>query len=282
MHRCLKLHVSQRHNQKLPPIRLALSETRDSQTAKPFKAFSENAGLVALTLGLILSIISLYDVLIRQPEADRINAIAQFNQTVNSAAKIRQELIQSANSSDPAIRLAVASMATPRILNDIATARALLPTLRQDDIGVPQLLILISESMTAGDTVSAKEFVSRAVNRKNLTPFMKAEALRYQGKFQFITGNPVAGRSSYKQALETLGSGMQVNAARAYSLVDLIGMQFAVGACDHIEVDLGELVALIHSQGISSEIRTQLASAIKLHIDQYSGQKCQRPNINIQ
>ena len=277
------VRLTRKRNRMPFPVRIdiELIEANQEKTKNPFKAFTENAGAVALTLGLLLSIISLYDVLVRKPEADRITAISQFNQTVNSAAKIRQELIQSANSSDPAIRLAVASMATPRILNDIATARALLLTLEEKDIGVPQLLILISESMTAGDTASAKEFVSRAVNRTDVTPYMKAEALRYQGKFQFVTGDPVAARSSYQQALTALGTGVQVNAVKAYTLADRIGMQLAVGACDGIEDDLSEFGVLLQSQGVSAEVRSQLVGAVNLQIEQYSGQKCPRPNIKM-
>ena len=84
------------------------------------KKFSENIGAVGLALGLILSTASLYDVFIRKPEADRISALSQFNHAVSSAAKTRQELIQMSQSGDAATRLAVSSMATPRILNDIS------------------------------------------------------------------------------------------------------------------------------------------------------------------
>ena len=109
---------------------------KGADTAKKgfLKSFSENAGAVGLTLGLILSISSLYDVFVRKPEADRISTISQFNQTVSSAAKIRQEFIQTNQSGDAASRLAVLSMATPRILNEIATARALLAELNDKDV----------------------------------------------------------------------------------------------------------------------------------------------------
>lgn len=203
---------------RLCPAKHAIGTEPEPGTARSLKAFADNAGAVALLLGVVLSLFSLYDILIRKPEADRISAITQFNQAVNSAAKTRQDLIQANNSADQAQRLAVMSMATPRILNDVATAKALLPTLEAEDVGVPQLLILITEAMTAGDLPSAESFIERALSIKNLTPLMKSEALRYRGKFQYVSGDATAGRASYKEAISSLGLGLAAGGARAYAL----------------------------------------------------------------
>ena len=246
------------------------------------KRFSENTGAVALALGLILSIASLYDVFIRKPEADRINALSQFNQAVSSAAKTRQELIQMSQSGDAATRLAVSSMATPRILNDISTARALLPELRDEDVGIPQLLILITESMTAGDNSSAERFIARAMAKNNLTPYMAAEARRYSGKYLFATGKSDEGRKMYLEASKLLGDSPTTRAAKAFNLADLIGMQYAFGYCDTLEADIDEFKRLINSQGISLEIRVQLTGAVTSQLNQFSGQRCERPkNIDV-
>jgi hypothetical protein len=230
-----------------------------------------------LLLGVVLSAFSLYDIVIRKPEADRIAAITQFNQAVNSAAKTRQDLIQANNSADQAQRLAVMSMATPRILNDVATAKALLPTLEPDDVGVPQLLILITEAMTAGDLASAESFIARALSIKNLTPLMKSEALRYRGKFQFVSGDATSGRASYREAISSLGLGLAASGARAYALADLIGMQLAVRACGHIAADMRELAETLHSPGVSVEVRAQIAATVRLFGTQYSSQNCSLP-----
>ena len=241
------------------------------------KKFAENIGAVGLAIGLILSAASLYDVFIRKPEADRISALSQFNQAVSSAAKTRQELIQMSQSGDAATRLAVTSMATPRILNDISTARALLPELRDDDVGIPQLLILISESMTAGDNSSAERFIARALEKNNLTPFMAAEARRYSGKYMFATGRPKEGRVMYLEASKILGDSPATRGTKAFNLADLIGMQYAFGHCDALEADIDEFKQLVSSQGISLEMRAQLTGVILSQLNQFSGQRCQRP-----
>ncbi len=241
------------------------------------KKFTENAGAVALMLGLILSVISLYEVAVRKPEADRLAAIAQFNQTVNSAAKTRQELIQSYQAADPEFRLAIASMATPRILNDIATARAILPTLDDKDVGIPQLLILISEAMTAGDNASAEEFIRRAGGKRGVPLLQAAEALRYKGKYQFVIGDRVSARSSYLAAINVLGNTPQTAAARGYVLADLIGMEFAYGDCEPVGNDITELARLTASHGVSAEARVQLVASVTKQIRQFSNQKCPTP-----
>lgn len=243
------------------------------------KKLSENIGAVGLALGLILSVASLYDVFVRKPEADRISALSQFNQAVSSAAKTRQELIQMSQSGDAATRLAVSSMATPRILNDISTARALLTEIRDEDVGIPQLLILINESMTAGDNSSAERFIAHALGKRNITPFMAAEARRYSGKYMFATGKPDEGRRMYLEASRFLGDGPAMRAAKAFNLADLIGMQYAFGHCGTLEADLDEFKRLINSQGISHEVRAQLTGAIESHFNQFSGQRCQHPKI---
>lgn len=261
-----------------PSQKLAARKGSVQSVGLPLKKLSEHAALI---LGLVLSLLSLYDILVRKPEADRLNAIAQFNQVVNSAAKIRQELVQTASTGDPAIRLAAASMATPRVLNDIATARALLPTLSETDVGIPQLLILISESMTAGDTASAEAFIRRAVNQPHATPFLSAEALRAQGRFLFVMGRPKEARDAYVAGLNRIGDSIPARAARAFHLADLISVQFASGNCDNVETDMGELSRVLASQGVSAEARSQLVAAVSAQIEQFSGQQCPRPEIGL-
>lgn len=262
---------------RLPATRNRPEREAQHSPTKPFKAFTDNAGAVALLLGVILSALSLYDILVRRPEADRIAAITQFNQAVNSAAKTRQELIQANNSTDQAQRLAITAMATPRILNDIATARALLPTLNPADVGVPQLLILINEALTAGDFGSAEAFVARALNNKTLSPYMRSEALRYKGKFLFVSGDPASARASYREAISSLGTGLALSAARAYAIADLIAMQLAVGSCHDIAGDMEELAQTLQSPGVSVEVRSQIAATVRLYVSQYGTEDCALP-----
>lgn len=245
------------------------------------KKLLENAGAVGLILGLILTLSSLYDVFVRKPEADRIAAISQFNQAVNSAAKTRQDLLQ-AQGADMSVRLAMASMATPRILNDISTAKALLPTLDAKDVGIPQLLILIYESMTSGDLASAEIFTRRAVAKTDATPSMQSEAKRYEGKYFFYSGNFQAGRQSFERALSLLGDVPITAAARSFVLSDLISTEFLYGDCGHVEKDIERLASLLGTQMISLEVKMQMTASIVLQIEQFSGKRCQIPaNFNL-
>ena len=84
----------------------------------PFKKLTESASASALFLGLVLTFVSLHDAFISKPAADRISRLSQFNQAVNAAAKARQELATlQMQTADPQLRLAVASIVTPQILN---------------------------------------------------------------------------------------------------------------------------------------------------------------------
>ena len=116
--------------------------------------------------------------------------------------------------------------------------------------------------MTAGDNSSAERFIARALEKKDLTPYMAAEARRYSGKYMFATGKPIEGRRMYLEASKLLGDSPATRAAKAFNLADLIGMQYAFGHCDSLEADIDEFKQLVSSQGISLEIRAQLTGAI--------------------
>lgn len=247
-------------------------------TEKPaLKKLTENAGAMALVLGLILTFASLYDVFVRKPEADRISSLSQFNLAVNSAVKTRQELIQQSQTGDPGTRLALLSMATPRILNDVSTAKAMLPTLNDADLGVPQLLTLISESMTAGDLVSAASFVQRAVRKTDVTPLMQSEAQRYQGKYLYAIGQHAEGRQAYERALALIGSLPAAAPALAYTLADMLTMDYSYGSCSHVEADIQRLVTVLGTQTVSAEMRTQITAGVGTAIQQFRGKTCQPP-----
>ncbi len=189
---------------KSQEARIARLEDEGKKT--PLKRMTTSASTSALILGLILTFVSLYDAFVTKPEADRIARISEFNQAVNAAAKTRQEILQlQMQGTDPKLQLAMASMATPQILNDLSTARAMLRDLRNDDVGIPQLIILISEAFTTGDMEAAREFVGRAVSKTDVTPYLRSEAKRYEGKFFFFSGNAAQGRQSFQEALAALG-----------------------------------------------------------------------------
>ncbi|MBQ0960569.1 hypothetical protein KAK06_16565 [Ideonella sp. 4Y11] len=241
------------------------------------KRLTENAGAVALALGLILTCASLYDVFVRKPEADRISTLAQFNQAVNSAVKTRQELVQQSQAGDPTTRMTLASLATPRILNDLSTAKAVLPELDDKDVGVPQLLTLISESMTAGDLATTGYFVQRAVRKTDVSPLMQSEARRYEGKYLHSIGQHEAGRQAYERAIALIGDAPAAAGARAYALADMLTMDFAYGSCQKVDDDIQHLHTLLRAQMIPGDMRMQISASVISSIQQFQGKLCPIP-----
>lgn len=243
-----------------------------------FGRVTENAGAVALFLGLVLTFASLRDVFVTKPEADRINAISQFNRAVGSAAQIRQGLFEmQTRTADPTLRLAILSAATPRVLNEISTAKAILPELNNADVGIPQLITLISESFTAGDLSSAKEFVARAVGKTDVSPYLRSEAKRYQGRYLFSTGDPGQGRQAFEDALKLLGDSDGSAAGRAYVLGDLALNEFSTGDCTLVEGYVDRFASALRSGTISLDSRRQLAATAIAQFQQLQGQHCPMP-----
>ncbi|PSO23895.1 hypothetical protein [Bradyrhizobium sp. MOS002] len=241
-----------------------------------FKKLTESASASALFLGLVLTFASLHSTFIAKPEADRIARLSQFNQAVNSAAKLRQELIRfSLDSSTPQLQLAMASVITPQILNDIATARAMLKDMRDEDIGIPQLLILINEAYTVGDFQIAKSFVGRAVAKTDVTPNLRSEALRYQGKLLYASADPSKGRAAFIEAINVLGDTAQSLASRAYVLADLVVAEYMTRDCDNGAQDFQRFVDM--SKGLYDQQRLQLTMTVKDALTQLQGRDCPVP-----
>lgn len=252
-----------------------IAKLEDSNQKTLFKKMTASASASALVLGLVLSLISLYDIFVTKPEANRISKLSQFNQTVNSAAKTRQEILQSqVQGVDPKLQLATVTMATPRILNDLSTARAMLLNLDDDDVDIPQLIILISEAFTTGDLAVAKEFVSRAVGKTGATPYLRSEAKRYEGKFLFLSGDPAGGRRSFQEALSVLGDSPATASQRAYALGELVVVEFAFGDCESAAADLKSFATALRMPAVFPQARSQILAATREQLDPLQGQRC--------
>lgn len=240
-----------------------------------FKKLTESGSASALFLGLVLTFISLHDAFVTKPEADRISRLSNFNQAVNSAAQRRQELMRlQIQNPNPQLQLAMASATTTEILNDMSTARAILRDLKDQDVGVSQLTVLISEAFSAGDMNSAKTFVTRAVNLKDLTPFERSEALRFEGRYFFASGDAVKGRQSMLAAVSSLGDAPGYASARAYDLGDMIPMEYAAGDCENAESDLLSFAKIVESPHVPNAAKAQLVITLKAALVQLPGQIC--------
>jgi hypothetical protein len=242
------------------------------------KTLTTSASTSALFLGLVLTFVSLYDAFVTKPEADRISRISNFDQAVNSAARIQQEMVQTqAQTPNPKVQLAINSLALPQILTDLSTAKAQLKYLSNKDVEIPQLIILITGAFTTGDMASARNFVDRAIDKKDATPYLQSEAKWYQGQLLFRVGNPDQGRQSYEDALLKLGSTPMVAAQRAYFLGDLVLNESAMGDCRFAATELTRFAGAVHAAGVSPKSRSQLVATVEDGLAQLAGQHCPTP-----
>jgi hypothetical protein len=246
-----------------------------------FKRATASASASALFLGLILTFASLHDVFFAKPKADRVSRISEFNSAVNAAAKVRQELtIQTlTQNQNPQMQYALLQTGTVQILNNVATARAILPEMTDNDIGVPQLIILIYESLSGADLESARIFVNRAVSLKNATPYLHSEAKRYDAKYLVATGNTAQAHQSYRDALDALGNTPGMAAARAALFEDQVSTEFAWGDCESAADDLNRFRTLLPE--LSSQTRAQLTAALTGELRQSQGVRCTLPEATL-
>ncbi len=261
---------------KSQEARIAALEAPAKKTL--FQTVKENTSAIALFLGLVLTFASIYDTFWSKPAADRISRLSQFNQAVNAAAKIRQELTQAQSQSiSPQAMLGLMSLATPQILNNISTAKAISREINNHDIGVPQLIILISEAYTAGDLESAKEFIDLAVAKKDTTLMLQSEAKRYQGRYFFLTGNVVEGRKSFEEAIKLLGDIPTMMSARAFALGDFMTAEALFGDCNRFNAESARFETDLVSPYTPLQARVQMAKSLADQMSQYAGKGCKLP-----
>lgn len=253
----------------------ALEETSNKRF---FRSAAEMGSLSALMLGLILSLMSLYDALVTKPEGERISRITQFNQAVNSAAKLRQDVLQTqAQTKDPKLQLIISSNAVPQISNNISTARVILKDMNDEDVGISQLIVLINESMNLGDMDSAKSFVVRAVNKGNVTPYLRSEAKRFEGRLFFVSGQQAPGRQSFFDAVEALGSTPYSAAEKSYIWGDLVLVEYTFGDCEHASIDIQKFITEVQKPQMLSDHRAQLIATLRSGLTQLKDGKCPMP-----
>ena len=255
-----------------------LSKLEEPTKKTLFKKISDNGSVVALFLGLALTFGSIRDMFWIKPEADRVSRIGQFNTAVNSAAKLRQDMLQlQTQSIDPGKQMAISAMITPQILSNISTARAIARDMKDDEFGIPQMTILITEAFTAGDLDSMKDFVRRAVAQQTVSPFLKSEARRYEGKYRFVVHDPDA-RGSFMAAISYLDQIPGSGAAKAFVLLDLALTEFQQGFCEQARTDIGNLGTALKAPEIPIQQREAMTAGLKSQITQYQTGRCPIPS----
>lgn len=260
-------------HQKHLESRIAKLEAEGKKSS--LKALTDDMGAVALILGLILTLASLYDVFIAKPKADRISAISHFNEAVNSVAKLRQDIVEKqAQQKDMQTRLAISSAITPQILNNLTTARALLPEVEEADVGISQLMVLTSEALFIGDMDSAKKFVTLSMSKTDGTPYLRSEAKRYAAHYFFLNQQPAEARQAYESALGELP---QSAAGRAYILSDWMLFEWSGRDCKVASDLLRRFSEELRKPGVSTEAQAEMAATARQQIMQQGSQRCPIP-----
>lgn len=230
----------------------------------------KNASFLALIVGILLSLISLFDVFWSKPREALFRDIEEFNKSVNAVANLRQGMIQvQFQSNNPQMIFAMNSMVTPQVLANIQYATALLPRLGEH-AGIPQLIVLISEAMNIYDWKSADILVDRAVAAKDAVPSLQSEARRYKARLMFSTGKIQEGRKAYEDALNVLRneSAFGINGARAYIVADWAAVEFAMGDCSIGNERIRQFIEFVQHPQIPPPARLGLISTLKSQLDQ--------------
>lgn len=240
-----------------------------------FKTISTSVGTTAAVLGLVVTFVTLYEAFVSKPDAERVARANRFNEAVNSVSKLRQEMTQSQfQNTDPNYQFTVAAMAMPRILNETFSARALLRHLDDNDITIPQLIVLISEAVTMYDLESARVYVERAVAKTDVSPYLRSEAKRHEARYFYVISDATRARRSYEEGLAALGDTPIMAGQRAYILGDFALLEMSYGECDKAISAFRRFLSTVNGPGVFPEQRVQLVAALK---PRWSNETCALP-----
>jgi hypothetical protein len=260
--------------------RLKLLEHPKSKSS--LELVQKNASLLALVVGIILSLISLFDIFWEKPKEELIRNIGEFNKAVNSITSLRQSMIQlHFQSNNSEMKFALNSMVAPQVQANIQYATALLPKLG-DHVGIPQLIVLINEAMNIYDWKSADILVERAIVAKNSVPSLQSEAFRYKARLMFSTGKLQEGRRAFEDSLNAIRneSAFGIFGNRAYIVSDWILSEFAFGDCVVGTERIRQFVEYIGHPQVMPLLRSGLVSTLKTNLAQVVGgnQRCSIPS----
>lgn len=232
--------------------------------------FQKHASFLALIVGIVLSVISLFDIFWSKPREALLHDIEEFNRSVNAVANLRQNMIQMQFEKDnPKMLFAMNSMVTPQVLANIQYATALLPRLGEH-AGIPQLLVLISEAMNIFDWESARILVDRAVAAKDPVPSLQSEARRFKARLMFSTGKVQEGRKAYEDALYVLRheTAFGINGPRASIVADWVISEFSMGDCSVANERIRQFIKLVQHPQIMPPARAGLISTLTYQLNQ--------------
>jgi hypothetical protein len=149
-----------------------------------------------------------------------------------------------------------------------------LRNLDNQDVEIPQLIVLSNEALNWGDLPSAKEFVDRAVGKMDVSPYLRSEAMRLKAKYSFTVGNTEGGRKSFEDALTAYGNSDAAAAGRAYILGDYTIAEFLYGDCDRASAQMQRLATALQASGVPALARLQIGSTVAAQLRQTNPHRC--------
>jgi hypothetical protein len=164
-------------------------------------------------------------------------------------------------------------LATPQILSDISTAMAILPRLRDRDVGIPQLIVLTDSALSINDLHGAAEFAARAVRKTDATNYLRAEADRNEGEVYFREGRVKSGRAAFGAALSILPPSLASASERAYVLASWSLAEAALGSCDVADQEAVAFVTSLGRPGVPPSARSQMSQTERAQLSPYA-QRC--------
>ncbi|TKJ72405.1 hypothetical protein PspCFBP13508_08735 [Pseudomonas sp. CFBP13508] len=236
----------------------------------------KRGSFLTLIIGIVLSLVSLFNVFWSQPKEAAFRDMAEFNKSVNAVSNLRQNLIQvSYQSTNDEMKMALNSMVTPQVLANIQYATSLLPEVGKA-AGVPQLIVLISEAINVYDWENAEKLVNEAVSRKSI-PTLQSEALRYKGRLMFLRGRINEGRSAFEQALTAIVDepGWGINGMRAYLVADWAVAEVSLGDCNSAEARAQQFIEFVTQPQIPAPTKAALIATFKSQMRQQN--RCAMP-----
>ena len=244
----------------------------ERQAEGPLDTWQKRGSFMALLIGIVLSGYSLFETFYAKPKDAALHDIEEFNHAVNEVANLRQGLIRTQlESKNPQLTMAMSSMTMPQILANIQYATALLPKLG-DDVGVPQLIVLIGEAMNIYDWRSAELLVDRAIHSPKAIPTMRSEAYRYKARLNFMTGKAQEGRKAFEDSLNAIREepGFGINGARAYIVSDWVISEFNLGDCSIGNERVTQFLRLLDDPQVQQMAKEGMRATLKAQLMQSS------------
>lgn len=265
----------------LQALNARLSRLEQPPQKSLVERIQKNASLLALGIGILLSLISLFDIFWSKPREALLRDLEEFNRSVNAVASLRQNQMQMQLqylSKNPEMAMNLSSMVHPQVLAHIQYATTLLPRLG-DHAGIPQLIVLISEAMNIYDWKSAGLLLDQAMASRDALPSMQSEVRRYRARYMFLTGRVQEGRVSYEEAINALRdeSSFGINGNRAYIVADWVIAEFSMGDCSIGRERIRQFIEFAHQPAITQPARRMLVATLKSQLRQVQSQNPRCP-----